>query len=80
MIYGYARVSTLTQGREGNSLEDQVNALYGKFENKEKEMEKEKDEVKIEEKEKEKENEIIDDNKKKQMMINEELKKFLGKK
>ncbi len=31
MIYGYARVSTLTQGREGNSLEDQVNALreYG---------------------------------------------------
>ena len=61
-------------------IEDQVNALYGKFENKEKEMEKERDEVKIEEKEKEKENEIIDDNKKKQMMINEELKKFLGKK
>ena len=31
MIYGYARVSTLGQGREGNSLEDQVNALkeYG---------------------------------------------------
>lgn len=31
MIYGYARVSTLTQGREGNSLEDQVKALedYG---------------------------------------------------
>lgn len=31
MIYGYARVSTLTQGREGNSLYDQVNALteYG---------------------------------------------------
>ena len=31
MIYGYARVSTLTQGRDGNSLEDQINALkeYG---------------------------------------------------
>lgn len=31
MIYGYARVSTATQGRDGNSLEDQVNALekYG---------------------------------------------------
>ena len=31
MIYGYARVSTLTQSRDGNSLEDQVNALkeYG---------------------------------------------------
>ena len=31
MIYGYARVSTTTQGRDGNSLEDQVNALqsYG---------------------------------------------------
>ena len=31
MIYGYARVSTLGQGRDGNSLEDQVNALkeYG---------------------------------------------------
>ena len=31
MIYGYARVSTATQGREGNSLEDQVAALeqYG---------------------------------------------------
>ena len=31
MIYGYARVSTLTQGRDGNSLEDQVKALreYG---------------------------------------------------
>ena len=31
MIYGYARVSTLGQGRDGNSLEEQVNALkeYG---------------------------------------------------
>lgn len=31
MIYGYARVSTSTQGRDGNSLEDQVTALekYG---------------------------------------------------
>ena len=31
MIYGYARVSTATQSREGNSLEDQVAALekYG---------------------------------------------------
>ena len=31
MIYGYARVSTTTQGRDGNSLEDQVAALekYG---------------------------------------------------
>ena len=31
MIYGYARVSTTTQGRDGNSLEDQVSALekYG---------------------------------------------------
>ena len=31
MIYGYARVSTLGQGRDGNSLEDQVKALkeYG---------------------------------------------------
>ena len=31
MIYGYARVSTTTQGRDGNSLEDQVLALekYG---------------------------------------------------
>lgn len=31
MIYGYARVSTAMQGRDGNSLEDQVNALkeYG---------------------------------------------------
>ncbi len=31
MIYGYARVSTATQGRDGNSLEDQVAALekYG---------------------------------------------------
>ena len=31
MIYGYARVSTLTQGRDGNSLEEQVSALtaYG---------------------------------------------------
>ena len=31
MIYGYARVSTATQGRDGNSLEDQVKALttYG---------------------------------------------------
>ena len=30
-IYGYARVSTATQGRDGNSLEDQVAALekYG---------------------------------------------------
>ena len=31
MIYGYARVSTTSQGRDGNSLEDQVSALekYG---------------------------------------------------
>ncbi|MBE6701675.1 MAG: recombinase family protein [Ruminococcaceae bacterium] len=31
MIYGYARVSTATQGRDGNSLEDQVATLtkYG---------------------------------------------------
>ena len=31
MIYGYARVATATQGRDGNSLEDQVAALekYG---------------------------------------------------
>ena len=31
MIYGYARVSTATQGRDGNSLEDQIHALekYG---------------------------------------------------
>ena len=31
MIYGYARVSTAMQGKDGNSLEDQVNALqkYG---------------------------------------------------
>ena len=31
MIYGYARVSTVTQGRDGNSLEEQVSALkkYG---------------------------------------------------
>ena len=31
MIWGYARVSTLTQGRDGNSLEEQVSALtaYG---------------------------------------------------
>jgi DNA invertase Pin-like site-specific DNA recombinase len=31
MVYGYARVSTATQGRDGNSLEDQVAALtaYG---------------------------------------------------
>ena len=31
MIYGYARVSTVTQSRDGNSLEDQENALkeYG---------------------------------------------------
>lgn len=31
MIYGYARVSTITQSRDGNSLEDQENALreYG---------------------------------------------------
>ena len=31
MIYGYARVSTASQGRDGNSLEDQVAALtsYG---------------------------------------------------
>ena len=31
MIYGYARVSTATQGRDGNSLEDQVKELrvYG---------------------------------------------------
>lgn len=31
MIYGYARVSTVTQSRDGNSLEDQVSALrdYG---------------------------------------------------
>lgn len=27
MIYGYARVSTATQGRDGNSLEEQENAL-----------------------------------------------------
>ena len=27
MLYGYARVSTATQGRDGNSLEDQVAAL-----------------------------------------------------
>lgn len=27
MIYGYARVSTATQGRDGNSLEEQQNAL-----------------------------------------------------
>lgn len=27
MIYGYARVSTASQGRDGNSLEDQVAAL-----------------------------------------------------
>ena len=29
--YGYARVSTVTQGRDGNSLEDQVSAIekYG---------------------------------------------------
>ena len=27
MIYGYARVSTTTQGRDGNSLEGQVTAL-----------------------------------------------------
>ncbi len=34
MIYGYARVSTATQGRDGNSLEDQVAALekYGRQE------------------------------------------------
>ena len=30
MIYGYARVSTAAQGRDGNSLEDQVAAL-GKY-------------------------------------------------
>ena len=31
MVYGYARVSTATQGRDGNSLEDQIAALekYG---------------------------------------------------
>lgn len=31
MIWGYARVSTLSQGRDGNSLEEQVSALtsYG---------------------------------------------------
>ena len=31
MIWGYARVSTITQGRDGNSLEEQVSALtaYG---------------------------------------------------
>lgn len=29
MIYGYARVSTAMQGRDGNSLEDQVTALKG---------------------------------------------------
>ena len=31
MIYGYARVSTATQGRDGNSVEEQVEALnkYG---------------------------------------------------
>ena len=31
MIYGYARVSTATQRRDGNSLEEQVSALkaYG---------------------------------------------------
>ena len=31
MIYGYARVSTATQGRDGNSLEDQIATLekYG---------------------------------------------------
>lgn len=31
MIYGYARVSTVTQGRDGNSLEEQVQTLreYG---------------------------------------------------
>ena len=31
MIYGYARVSTLTQEHNGNSLEEQVSALtaYG---------------------------------------------------
>lgn len=31
MIYGYARVSTMAQGRDGNSLEDQIAALkkYG---------------------------------------------------
>lgn len=27
MIYGYARVSTATQGKDGNSLDDQVTAL-----------------------------------------------------
>ena len=27
MIYGYARVSTSTQGRDGNSLEEQVQSL-----------------------------------------------------
>ena len=27
MIFGYARVSTATQGRDGNSLEEQVAAL-----------------------------------------------------
>lgn len=31
MIYGYARVSTVTQGRDGNSMDDQVTTLakYG---------------------------------------------------
>ena len=29
MIYGYARVSTATQGRDGNSLEEQSAALVG---------------------------------------------------
>ena len=31
MIFGYARVSTATQGRDGNSLEEQVASLtaYG---------------------------------------------------
>ena len=65
-------------------IEEQVNVLYGEFENKEKEKEKEKNEMKIEEKDEvkieENKNEIIDDNKIKQMMINEELKKILGKK
>ena len=27
MVYGYARVSTATQGQDGNSLEDQIVAL-----------------------------------------------------
>ena len=27
MIYGYARVSTATQGRDGNSLEEQIATL-----------------------------------------------------